>query len=71
MEHWAHFLLLISLIVNPGARLPISSLEFFLNVSADLPRSIVRRNNLMKDIPLQQNSEFYQWVDAIFNELQS
>ena len=57
-------------IANPGARLPISSMDFLLNVSRDSPRSIVERNNLLKELPLLQTSEFYRWVDNIFDGAQ-
>ena len=55
-------------VVNPGARRPISSLKFLLDVSAHSPRSVVQRNDLIKEVPWMLNSEFYQWVDALFNE---
>jgi hypothetical protein len=55
-------------VVNPSARHPISSLDFFLNVSTDSPRSIVARNSLLDEMTLLQNSEFHQWVDTLFEE---
>jgi hypothetical protein len=58
-------------IENSAPRHPISSLDFFLNVSQDSPRSVVQRNNLLGEGPNLQDSEFYRWVDSLFDETKS
>jgi len=54
-------------IQNPEARLPISSLDFLLNVSKDSPHSVVERKDLAGEIQSFQDSEFFQWVDMLFD----
>jgi hypothetical protein len=58
-------------IENPAPRHPISSMNFVLNVSPDSPRSIVQRNNLLGELPHLQKSDFFRWVDSLFNEAAS
>jgi len=54
-------------IQNSEARLPISSLDFLLNVSKDSPHSVVERKDLAGEIQSFQDSEFFQWVDMLFD----
>jgi hypothetical protein len=55
-------------VTNPAARHPISSLDFLLNVSNDSPRSVVARNDVLSEMSSSHTSEFFEWVDMLFNE---
>lgn len=55
-------------VANPAPLHPISSLDFLFNVSTESPRSIVERNDLQKDIADFQTSEFFRWVDHLYDE---
>jgi hypothetical protein len=58
-------------IENPAPRHPISSLDFFLDISKESPRSVVQRNDLQGEVAKLQNSEFYRWVDSVYGEARS
>jgi hypothetical protein len=57
-------------LAHPNPRHPISSLDFFMNVSNDSPRSMVERNNLQNEISVRLRSEFFRWIDALFEASQ-
>jgi hypothetical protein len=49
-------------LANVSPRHPISSLDFFMNVSNDSPRNFVERNNLPEEISVRLHSEFFLWI---------
>jgi hypothetical protein len=54
-------------IENPRARHEISSLEFLIDRNEDSPRRIILGNQVGKLETKYRSSEFYQYVDSIFD----